>query len=136
MSIENELKGSTEGPYLQFDKCTKDINCVYRNHTGYCGHETCIIGNDGGELATSTQAFYFQCELCKKVDCAPLHQIKIRICRDCLAKIHASEVLPFTCQWCGSSQGHRSSIMFSQLCDTCIGKMRAAAYCGHCGRDG
>ena len=131
MALNNELKGTTEGPFIQFEECTYDKLCKFRDVNGKCIFETCIVQNT---MPPTTLLWYFNCIICKNVDSIRPDRMKIHACKSCIDRMNDAEVLPFECRFCGATVNSPSPWMFSKLCPSCIGRIHAAAFCGHCGR--
>lgn len=127
------LKGNTgDPPYAQFEVCKKKgINCQYvDNVNGLCIWERCLYD----ESPPTTLLWYYECVICKEIDCADPRELKVPFCKVCVGRMNAVEALPVNCRWCGKSIDSPPSWMFSGLCESCLGKIREAAACAHCGR--
>lgn len=132
MAVEDQTSGVlSEGPFTQFEQCTYDIECRFKDTQGLCIFEACIMQHT---LPPQTILWYFECIYCKKIDCIKPSSMKIHLCATCIQRIQAVEALPVKCRWCGASINTPPSWMFSGLCETCLGKIKAAAFCAHCGR--
>jgi len=130
MADDNVLKGSTEGPYEQFDMCEYDVECKHKNKDGRCIFETCIVQN---ELPPTTECHCFQCVFCTEFTTIRPNRMRIYVCEKCLERIVAVEKKPFTCVFCGKSQHNNSKIPLSGICDTCFGALNNAINCKRCG---
>lgn len=132
MALEDSTSTSSDaGPYEQFEKCTYDTACAYKDtQSGNCIFETCIVQN---ELPAQTMLWYFNCKICDTVDCIKPNQMKMHICSDCAKRMLAAEKKPFTCVFCGKSQSSNSKIFLSGICDTCFKKLHNAINCKYCG---
>ena len=131
MAMDDEMKGSNSGgPYVQFEKCTVDPECRYKDvWTGKCSYETCIITT---EHPPTVDVWTVKCVMCDEEYTVQPNQMKIRMCPSCQARAHAAEVLPFSCVFCGSSQDHPSKIFLSGICDSCFAGIRKAIFCRRC----
>jgi hypothetical protein len=129
MATDNEVQGTTEGPFQQFEECSQE--CKYKDTDGRCIFETCISSNT---LPPANMLWYFECIICKRVDSIEPKAMKIHICSECIKRIQKVEALPIRCKWCQAEISEPTSWMFSGLCEACLDKIHAAAFCSHCGR--
>jgi hypothetical protein len=132
MGLDNSLKGSTNGPFVQFEPCDQD-KCVYiDDEKKTCTFETCVFENI--ELPQTAPIWKFKCSVCDEITARDPRNMRIRICDSCLRRMLAAEKKPFSCVFCGASQNHNSKIFLSGICYKCFGLIYAAMNCGHCGR--
>lgn len=117
-------------PYLQFEECKDHPNCTYRNSDGTCIYETCMFDNENPKC---NEDWFFECQICHKIEHRSPRDMKIRICDSCLKRIEAVEKLPFNCVFCGNSQATPSKIPLSGICDTCFQKLNNSIHCKKCG---
>jgi len=127
MAIDNaDFGGSKEGPFNQFALCHYTENsCKYKDVNGYCIFENCVVD---GTNPPAVLLHYYECIICKNVDCCTPMDLKAHICTHCLERIQAAEVLPHTCRWCGASVDTPPTWMFSGLCEECLGRLKRAAW--------
>jgi hypothetical protein len=125
MAVDNEVNGNTEGPFEQFEICTYDTNCKFKDVNGRCIFEICIIQHTVPPL---TLLWYFECVICKTVDCIRPNDMKMHVCSSCISRMHAAEALPINCRWCGRKITKPPSWMFSGLCPVCLDRLYQAAW--------
>jgi len=111
-SEENKLKGDTQPPYEQFEKCERKT-CVYLNNNGRCIWETCKFDNEDPGYV---QYWDFECQACHKIDQRDVRDMKLMFCDSCLERLAKAERLPFTC-----------------ISNTCLRKLRNSVHCKYCG---
>lgn len=128
----SKLITDTKPPYEQFELCSHtDVDCQYRNViSGRCAFETCIYDD---EFPVHVEQQEFECEFCKAPTVRNPREMKIHVCDSCLARIRKTEVLPFSCVFCGKSQSSPSKIPLSGICNTCFGAIKNAINCKRCG---
>lgn len=114
---------SADKPLVQFEDCTYDTNCKYKDINGRCIFETCIVQN---ELPPTTPLWYFECIACGKPDCIKPNDMRIHFCKTCIDQLQTAQKLPFHCIICGASQSHPSQGFGNQICDTCLAALKQA----------
>lgn len=120
MNNDKEVVGDNPNEVMrQFDPCKFNRkNCKYCDLYGNCMAENCLF--DEEETAPLTKQFYTECIICHQKFSVDPKEMKSYICKSCLDRIHAREVLPFTCVHCGKQQNHPAVIPFSGICDECF----------------
>lgn len=115
-----EIVGDDQDKIMcSFDPCKYNkASCKYIDNHGRCVAETCLF--DKNETPVLTNQFWSKCIICNKEFSIDPREMKAYICDSCFARIHAAEVLPFTCIHCGKTQDHPSKLMFSRICDECF----------------
>ena len=127
-SEENKLKGDTQPPYEQFEKCERKT-CVYLNN-GRCIWETCKFDNEDPGYV---QYWDFECQACHKIDQRDVRDMKLMFCDSCLERLAKAERLPFTCIICGKTQSSPPKGFSTPICNTCLRKLRNSVHCKYCG---
>jgi len=132
MSLDSQVN-TVVGPFGQFDQCSYDVECNYRDAvSGNCIFETCILQNS--EQPKTETLWYFKCIICDNIDCIQPNQMKGFICSECISRMQAAEKKPFTCVFCGKEQStHTKMGIFGQVCDECFSKLWRAINCKNCG---
>ena len=120
----SELRGDTSSaPYPQFEMCkyadSDSISCKYRDAAGRCVFENCVY--DG--LPKTGLLHYFECVICKEIDCIDTREMKVHFCHTCIERMQAAEVLPVTCKACGESIESPTDWIFSGLCQSCLNNL-------------
>lgn len=128
MAVDNEVHGSTEGPFEQFIPCIygESSKCKYKDTNGYCIFEHCLIENR--TLPPAMMIWYFECIICKTVDAIKPNEMKAHVCATCIQRMQAVEVLPFNCRWCGRTVNEPPPWMFSGICPVCDSRLKRAAW--------
>lgn len=104
---------------LQFEECKYHKEaCKYIDLYGNCMAENCMF--DQEECAPLTKKYWTICSICKEKFSVDPREMREYWCQSCLDRIHAREVLPFTCVHCGRKQNHPAVIPFSGICDYCF----------------
>jgi hypothetical protein len=115
-----EVKGdNADRQMLQFEECKYHKEaCKYIDIYGNCMAENCMF--DQEETAPLTKKYWTICSICKEKFSVDPREMREYWCQSCLDRIHAREVLPFTCVHCGRKQNHPAVIPFSGICDYCF----------------
>ena len=115
-----EVKGdNADRQMLQFEECKYHKEaCKYIDLYGNCMAENCMF--DQEETAPLTKKYWTICSICKEKFSVDPREMREYWCQSCLDRIHAREVLPFTCVHCGRKQNHPAVIPFSGICDYCF----------------
>ena len=132
MSLDNSASQNADSDQslVQFEDCTYDTNCKWRDTNGKCVFETCIVQN---ELPPAQTLWMFKCIACGEIDSIKPNDMKIHLCASCIKRLQAAETLPFTCIICGSSQNHPSKGFSTPICDDCLSRLNRSAHCTNCG---
>ena len=126
MATDTEVQGGVpEGPFIQFEVCTYDTSCKYKDTDGVCIFEICVVQHN---IPPTVMLWYFECIVCKTIDCIKPNHMKAHICSRCIGRMQAAEALPIDCRWCGTSITSPPSWMFSGLCPDCLGRLKKAAW--------
>ena len=115
-----EVKGdNADRQMLQFEECKYHKEaCKYIDVYGNCMAENCLF--DQEETPPLTKKYWTICTICKEKFSVDPREMREYFCQSCLDRIHAREVLPFSCVHCGKSQQHPAIIPFSGICDECF----------------
>ena len=115
-----EVKGdNADRQMLQFEECKYHKEaCKYIDLYGNCMAENCMF--DQEETPPLTKKYWTICSICKEKFSVDPREMREYWCQSCLDRIHAREVLPFTCVHCGRKQNHPAVIPFSGICDYCF----------------
>lgn len=82
--------------YPQFESCSNDGDCLFKDVSGQCIFETCIWDD---EFPKYKGVWSFKCQICGKNTSRSTRDNKIFICDDCLSRLKRSA----SCQRCGNS---------------------------------
>jgi hypothetical protein len=115
-----EVKGDNADRQMQqFEECKyHKKSCKYIDIYGNCMAENCLF--DQEECAPLTKKYWTVYTICKEKFSVDPKEMREYFCQSCLDRIHAVEVLPFTCVHCGKQQHHPARIPFSGICDECF----------------